>query len=242
MPRVVGVIQARTGSTRLPRKVLRDLGGKPVLAWVVQAARTSGVCDEVVVATTREPDDDEVVALASALGARVVRGPVEDVLTRFIMATEASGADIVVRLTSDCPLIDPEIIATCVHEFDPSHVDYVTTDHDATVGHGFDVEVFGAQLLRELDAIAHDHDRTHVTSYVYSHPDAYRVARVELDPPSLDLRVTLDEPADADLLDEIVSQLGVRASEYEAVVALLRSRPDLVAINAAVRVKPLAAG
>ena len=92
MRRVVAVIQARAGSTRLPRKVMRPLGDRPVLAWVIGAARDSGVCDEVVVATTTDPRDDEVAALAATHGAAIVRGPEDDVLTRYLMAADATHA------------------------------------------------------------------------------------------------------------------------------------------------------
>ncbi len=245
MPRLIAVIQARTGSTRLPRKVLRDLGGRPVLAWVIAAARASGVCDEIVVATTTDPGDDEVAALATQLWAKVVRGPVDDVLTRFLFAADAVGAtdaDAIIRLTADCPLLDPHIIALCGHRFVPGRVDYVTTDHDATVAHGFDVEVVSVGALRRIDARATGADRAHVTSYITLRPEEFRTAVVALDPSSLDLRITLDEPADAELLDAIVAELGDRARDWRAVVSLLRDRPDLVAINAHVDVKPLAAG
>jgi spore coat polysaccharide biosynthesis protein SpsF len=245
MPRLIAVIQARTGSTRLPRKVLRDLGGRPVLAWVVGAARASGVCDEIIVATTTDPDDDAVAALATQLDARVVRGPVDDVLTRFLIAADAgdaADADAIIRLTADCPLLDPHVIALCGHRFVPNRIDYVTTDHDATVAHGFDVEVVSVGALRRIDALATGADRAHVTSYITARPDEFRHASVALDPSSADLRVTLDEPADAELLDAIVAELGDRANNWRAVVALLRARPDLVALNARVGVKPIAAG
>ncbi len=240
--RRVAVIQARTGSTRLPGKVLRDLGGKPVLAWIVAAAHDSGAFDEVIVATTADRDDDRVAALATTLGARAVRGPVDDVRPRYLLAVDAARADVVVRLTSDCPLLDPRIIALCVRVFDPDLADYVTTDHDATIAHGFDVEVTTASVLQRVDALARDHDRNHVLSYVTTHPDEFRIVSVGVQPPSVDLRVTLDEPADADLLDAIVAVLGPRARVYEDVVALLRTRPDLVGMNAHVVAKPLHAG
>jgi spore coat polysaccharide biosynthesis protein SpsF len=245
MPRLIAVIQARTGSTRLPGKVLRDLGGRPVLGWVVTAARASGVCDEIIVATTTEPDDDVVAALATQLDARVVRGPVDDVLTRFLLAADAAGAadtDAIIRLTADCPLLDPDVIALCGHRFVPNRVDYVTTDHDATVAHGFDVEVVSVGVLRRIDAAAVGADRAHVTSYITARPDEFRVASVALDPSSVDLRITLDEPADARVIDAVVAELGERASNWRDVVALLRARPDLVALNAHVGVKPIAAG
>jgi spore coat polysaccharide biosynthesis protein SpsF len=243
--RLIAVVQARTGSTRLPRKVLRDLGGRPVLAWVVGAAQHSGVCDEVVVATTTDGADDEVAALATALGARVVRGSVDDVLSRFVLAADAVDAqptDGIVRLTSDCPLLDPRIIAMCAPAFAPRRVEYVTTDHEHTVAHGFDVEIVSVDALRRLDSLATGADRTHVTSYIGSHPAEFRIASVALDSPCADLRVTLDEPADAELIEAVVAELGDDATNWRAVVALLRSRPDLVALNAHVAIKPIAAG
>jgi spore coat polysaccharide biosynthesis protein SpsF len=243
--RLIAVIQARTGSTRLPGKVLRDLGGRPVLAWVVAAAYDSGVCDEVVVATTTDPADDAVATLAAELGATVVRGPVDDVLTRYLLAIDAAGAvpgDGIVRLTADCPLLDPRVIARCAHAFEPDLVDYVTTDHEHTVAHGLDVEVVSVDVLQRIDAIATGADRAHVTSYIAEHSRDFCVETIELDPPSADLRFTLDEPADADLLDAIVAALGDRASDWRVVVELLRSRPDLVALNAHVGVKPISAG
>jgi spore coat polysaccharide biosynthesis protein SpsF len=245
MSRLIAVVQARAGSTRLPRKVLRDLGGRPVLAWVVGAAQNSGVCEEVVVATTTDAADDEVASLAAGLGARVVRGPVDDVLSRFLLAADAvdarPGAGIV-RLTSDCPLLDPSVVAMCASAFVPRRVDYVTTDHEHTVAHGFDVEVVSVDALRRLDSVATGADRSHVTSYIASHPGEFRIASVAFDPPCTDLRVTLDEPADAALLDAIVAELGDDATNWRAVVALLRARPDLVALNAHVGIKPIAAG
>jgi spore coat polysaccharide biosynthesis protein SpsF len=215
-----------------------------VLAWVVGAARASGVCDDVVVATSVEPLDDDVAALATSLRTTVVRGPEDDVLARFVLAADVSGADVVVRLTADCPLLDPTIIATCVRAFDPSSIDYVTTRHYTANGlaHGFDVEVVDAGVLREIDRCADGVDRVHVTSYVTAHPQRFRITEITLAPPSADLRVTLDEPDDAALLDAIVAELGNDARDWRRVVALLRSRPDLVAINAGVRAKPLAAG
>jgi spore coat polysaccharide biosynthesis protein SpsF len=245
MRRMIAVVQARSGSTRLPEKVLRDLGGRPVLAWVVGAAQASAVCDEIVVATTELAEDDAVAALAASLGAAVVRGPVDDVLARFLRAADAVGAaagDGIVRLTADCPLLDRRLIFQCVHAFRSVEVDYVTTDHDASVAHGFDVEIVTADALRRIDACATGADRTHVTSYIAARPDEFRSATIGVAPSCADLRVTLDEPADAELLDAIVAELGERASDWRAVVGLLRSRPDLVAINAHVPVKPLARG
>ena len=240
--RTAAVIQARVGSTRLPRKVLRPLGDRPVLAWVIEAARASHACDDVIVATTTADDDDEVAALAAQYQARSVRGPVDDVLTRYLMAIDATGADVVVRLTADCPLLDPSLIAMCVDAFDPAALDYLSTNHPRSVPHGLDVEVASATALRAAAAVARDADRVHVTSYLYTHPDEFRIAGVAVTPPATEFRLTLDEPDDGLLLDAVVAELGSRASSWREVVALLRARPDLVALNAHVRQKELDEG
>jgi spore coat polysaccharide biosynthesis protein SpsF len=231
------------GSSRLPGKVLRDLGSRPVLGWVVDAARDSGAVDEVVVSTTTEAIDDDVAVRAGELGATVVRGPVDDVLTRYLMAIDASRADVVVRLTADCPLLDPSLIALIVDAFDPSQLDYLSTNLPRSLAHGWDVEVASVDALRRAGDAADDYHRVHVTSYLYSHPDEFRIAGIAFTPPCDDLRVTLDEPADAELIDAIVAELGrERARQWREVVALLRARPDLVALNAAVRQKSVEEG
>src|SRR4029077_15632826 len=114
--------------------------------------------------------------------------------------------------------------------------------HERSVAHGLDVEVVSVDALRLIDGRAPPTDRVHVTSYVAGRPAEFRIATIGLDPPNVDLRFTLDEPADAALLDAIVAELGATANEWRAVVAPLRARPDLRALNAHVAVKPLAAG
>src|ERR1035437_337143 len=122
------VIQARAGSTRLPGKVLQDLGGRPVLEWVVRAARAATQIDAVIVATSTMAGDDIVADLADSLGSLVVRGSEEDVLSRFIAALDAHPADAVVRLTADCPLLDPTLIDAVAGAWSAAPIhDYVST-------------------------------------------------------------------------------------------------------------------
>jgi spore coat polysaccharide biosynthesis protein SpsF len=239
---IAAIIQARTGSTRLPGKVLRTLGDKPVLTWVVRAAQAAGVFDDIVVATTTEPGDDAVVQLAEGLRVHAVRGPVNDVLSRYVMAVDEVRAQTVVRLTSDCPLLDPSVIASCVRAFDADALDYLSTGLPHTLAHGFDVEVFSAGALRTANVFAEGVDRVHVTSYLYSHPEAFRLGGLTFTPDCTDLRVTLDETADAELLDALVAEIGDGPHDWRKVVGVLRARPDLVAINAHVRQKALADG
>jgi spore coat polysaccharide biosynthesis protein SpsF len=241
--RINVVIQARTGSTRLPRKVLQDLGGHPVLEWVVRAAQAATQIDTVIVATSTLAGDDVVADLAESLGVPVVRGSEDDVLSRYVAALDAYPADAIVRLTADCPLLDPTLIDAVAGAWagSPSH-DYVSTLVARCLPRGLDVELVTARALRAVDRIAVDHDRVHVTSLLYAQPTAYRLLGVCVTPPANDLRVTLDTREDLALLRALVAELPDAPPAWSDVVAVLRARPDLVAINAGVQQKPLAAG
>ena len=237
------VIQARTGSTRLPAKVLADLGGRPVLDWVVRAARASTMVDEVIVATSTLAGDDVVADLAESLGAMVVRGSEDDVLSRFVAALDAHPADALVRLTADCPLLDPTLIDAVAGAWAAAPtLDYVSTVVVRSLPRGMDVELVTARALRAVDRMAVGHDRVHVTSGLYADPSAYRLLGVCVTPPANDLRVTLDTAEDLVLLRALVAELPDSPPEWRDVVAILRARPDLVAINAGVVQKPIEAG
>ena len=240
--RVHAVIQARTGSTRLPGKVLRPLGGRPVLDRVVTAGQTAPGIDQVLVATSSQPGDDPVADRAARLGAGVVRGSEDDVLSRFVLAVDEHPCDAVVRLTADCPMLDPELVGLVVAAWRqaPEH-DYVATTLVRTLPRGLDVELARADALRTLAGTATGHDRVHVTSGLYGDPQRFRCLGLVVSPPADDLRVTLDTTEDAALLDGLVEALGDRTG-WRELVAVLRARPDLVARNAGVRQKPLDAG
>src|SRR5690606_5190889 len=158
--RVVGIIQARMGSQRLPGKVLRPLRGRSVLGWVVRAAQESRGLDELAVATTDRPEDDAVVAECARLGVRCFRGDRGDVLSRFITALDAIDADTgpfdaVMRFTADCPLLDPALIATALRVFraEPG-LDYLSTSLTRVLPRGLDVEIASAAALRRAHALA----------------------------------------------------------------------------------------
>jgi spore coat polysaccharide biosynthesis protein SpsF len=225
----------------LPGKVLRPLAGRSVLGWVVRAAAAAPGIDRVVVATSDAADDDAVAAEARRHGAAVVRGPLDDVLARYALAVERHPADAVVRLTADCPLLDPQLIGQLVALWrsQPS-LDYVSTTLVRTLPRGFDAELVRACVLAEQLAEASGPHREHVTSGVYTRPDRYTCAGVVVSPAADDLRVTLDTVEDWELLDGVVAELGDRIPGWREVVALLRARPDLVARNAGVEQKSLA--
>ncbi|GAA2491275.1 cytidylyltransferase domain-containing protein [Winogradskya humida] len=241
--KTLGIVQARMGSTRLPGKVLRRLGGRTVLDRVVQAARESGVLDDIVVATTVEDRDDAVAAECEALGVAVYRGPVDDVLTRFLGVLDERGddPDAVLRFTADCPLLDPELIMLAANVFAATpDLDYLSTSIARTLPRGLDVEIVRAEVLRQIDKLATDHHRTHVTSYVYSHPYDYNVLGLTLQPDLSHLRLTLDTEDDWHLIEAVVAHFGDRPVPVRTLADWLADRPELAGINAHVRQKELA--
>ena len=173
---LVVVVQARMGSTRLPGKVLRPLGDRPVLQWVLDAARVAGVGDRVVVATTVDERDDPIVDAATAAGAGVYRGSEHDVLERFLGVADETGADALVRLTADCPFLDPAVIRAAAEEFRAGGADLVTTGSPGDLPRGLDVEVVRVDVLRVAAARGTAADHEHVTAYVEVRPDDVRRA------------------------------------------------------------------
>jgi spore coat polysaccharide biosynthesis protein SpsF len=237
------IIQARTGSSRLPGKVLRELGGRPVLSWVIRAAELAETGQPVVVATSDRAPDDEIESLANSHGVGVTRGPENDVLQRFILAIEEhGGAKAIVRLTADNPLLDPRLIAAAWAAFSELGVSYLSTTLTRSLPRGMDVEVADVDALRAADRSATGADRSHVTSYLYRETGRFLIAGMTFSPSASDLRVTLDTAADAALLDAVVDELGDRPPTWWEVVRLLRARPDIAALNADVRQKPLESG
>jgi spore coat polysaccharide biosynthesis protein SpsF len=235
---VNAVIQARISSFRLPGKVLRPLGGRSVLSWVVRAAARTHNIDTVIVATSDSAGDDPVAEEALRCGAEVVRGPLEDVLARYLLAVRTHPCDAVVRLTADCPLHDPALIAQVVGVWlaDPA-LDYVSNVLVRRYPRGFDTELVRRDVLEAQDRTATGPHREHVTSDIHTRPGKYRLGGVLPGVDNSDLRVTLDTVEDARLLDELVAALGDGVPAWTDVVAVLRSRPDLVALNASVAQK-----
>ena len=250
MARVLVIAQARMGSSRLPGKVLREAGSLSLLAHLARRLARSETASERVVATTVDPSDDELVEAARALGLRVHRGSVDDVLDRFgatLDALEAAPEDVVVRVTGDCPLLDPGELDRLVHEFlarraGEERLDYLTNQAGAVrrIPRGLDVEVFTAgDLARARVEAELPGDREHVTPYFYRVAGRFRTA--VSDPPGPDyghLRLTVDTPADLELVDAVVRALGPDATT-DAIAAWLAAHPEVAALNAEVGQKSI---
>ena len=240
--RVVVVVQARVRSSRLPAKVLLDLGGKTALERCVVRARAIAGVDDVVVATPDGAADDPVARLAKRLGCAVTRGSEIDVLDRFAQAAREHRAEVVMRVTSDCPLLDPVESGRVLSAFLASEADYASNVISRRLPRGLDTEVFGRDALEEADRSAVSSDeREHVTLHIYRRPDRFRLLEV-VPPKGVDLsskRWTLDTLEDYCFLHALFEHLGERAhsSSIDDIVALLGRYPELEALNAAVTQK-----
>ncbi len=234
------IIQARMSSTRLPGKVLLDLAGQPMLARVVERARQARAIDRVIVATTVEPEDEPIVALCRSRGWFVTRGSRDDVLDRYYQAALADGADPIVRITSDCPVIDPGVIDQVVAQL-ADGVDYASNINPRrTYPRGLDVEAFTFAAL----SIAWREDREptgreHVTPFLYRHPERFRIALVESErPEAASHRWSVDTPEDYELLRLIYEHFRDDDFTWLDVLDLLRQHPDWVELNRHIEQKP----
>lgn len=219
--RVVAVVQARMSSSRMPGKVLENLGGVPVLQRVVDRLQRCEQVDAVVVATSDAASDDPVAAAATV---PVVRGPLEDVLERYRLAVAEHPCDAVVRITADCPLIDPAVVDEVVRRWRQGTEAYVANVIEPrTFPKGMDVELIGAGALADAAAEATSaYDREHVTPFIRDRPERFPQAAVTRRPPLGHLRMTLDTPEDLRSLRDLVSRAGPDAGLEELVDALQR--------------------
>jgi spore coat polysaccharide biosynthesis protein SpsF len=240
LTRVVAIVQARMGSTRLPGKVLRQLAGRPMVLHVAERAdRIVGV-DDVVVAT---PDGDEDAPLRQLLdehGIASSTGPTDDVLARYAIAARASAADVVVRITADCPLLSPAVAGRVVAAFLEGGCDYASNTIERSWPRGMDTEVLSRETLETLDSTAlAPFEREHVTPGAWQHPERFRIRSVRNGVDLSSYRLTVDTDADFRLVEAIFETLGRDDAELDEVIALLARRPDLVAINTGIEQKGL---
>lgn len=227
----LAVVQARTSSSRLPGKVLAEVEGEPMLAMLLARVHAARRLERVVVATSTRPDDDPVADLAARLGTEVHRGSLEDVLGR-VAAAAAGHRGPVVRLTGDCPLLDPAVIDAVVDQLEdaPDAVYASNVEPRRTFPHGLDVEAVRADTLAELDRDVTDAQlREHVTLAARRAPDRYPAVGVTCDEDLSELRWTVDLPSDLEFVRQVAARLGDRrhSAGWREVLAAARRAPSL---------------
>lgn len=235
MSRIIATIEARMTSSRLPGKVLLPAAGQPMLWHLVQRLRSVASLADIVIATTVNATDDPIVDFAKRNGVSVHRGSEADVLARVVGAGQAAQADVLVEITGDCPVIDPDLVEQTIRTFLAHDSDYVSNSIVRSYPDGMDTQVmkFGA-LQRSAELTSDPLDREHVSRFIYQHPEMFSLVHV-VAPPSLtwpELGLTLDEPNDYDLLKALIE--GFPDNQLfgcgEA-IRFLRENPHLLEIN-----------
>jgi spore coat polysaccharide biosynthesis protein SpsF len=227
------------GSTRLPGKVLRNISGRPMLSYQMERLKRVALCQRVVVATTTQNNDDAIVAFCDSEGVECIRGSEEDVLSRYSKAARRYDASTIVRLTADCPLIDPELVDQAIRTFfETQGTDYLSNMMEPTWPYGMAVEVMTAKSLFEADGEATDKsEREHVTPFIYWRPSRYRLFSLQMAPSLSHHRWTVDTPEDFELVSRILGSLYARKPMFtmKDVLALLEENTDWHLINSLVK-------
>jgi spore coat polysaccharide biosynthesis protein SpsF len=244
--KTVAIIQARVGSERLPGKVLLDLEGMSVLARVVSRARGMKRADELVVATSTARADDRIADECTRLGVYCFRGNEHDVLDRYTGAARETSADACVRITADCPLLDPGVSDSIVQRFHEATggADYVSNKIPQSFPRGLDTEVFTRDALERAWRDARlPYERAHVTPYLYNHPELFRLISVTSGVDRADWRWTIDTPEDLGFVREVYRRLRDRTDfTWLDVVDIVESDPALMLLNRHVRQKEVELG
>ena len=203
---VAAIVQARMNSTRLPGKVLMDIGGKPMLVRVIDRLRKAQTIDRIIIATTNRVDDDKIVDLAAGMGVDAYRGTENDVLTRYYFCALRAKVEIVVRITGDCPCIDPYLVDLTVEEIESNQWDFVTTTN--SYPDGLDVETLSFEVLQRVwhDATNPFH-REHVTPYILENPSLFRVKKLDCSTP-ITVKLSVDTREDLERVRSIYQRLG----------------------------------
>ena len=238
--RVVAIIQARMGSSRLPGKVLRDIHGKPMLAWVVERTRKASCVSEVMVATTSDPSDDLIEQVCRQMSIPCFRGNIYDVLDRYYQAARDVQADVVVRITADCPLIDAGLINAVVKRFLEEKVDFAANrlppPYHRTYPIGLDVEVVSFQALqRAWQEAKEKHEREHVLPYLYESPGRFKTLTVDHETDLGSYRWTVDTFEDLEFIQRLFTLLPDPENfTWLDVLKIVKENPQLSEINAGV--------
>lgn len=242
--KIVAIIQARMGSSRLPGKVLKKVMGKTLLEYQLERVRRSTLIDEIIIATSEKEQDNVIVELGEKFGVKIYRGSENDVLSRYYEAAVQCKADIVVRLTSDCPLIDSAVIDEVIGLYleRSTEIDYASNTLERTFPRGLDTEVFSIEALQKAHNQALlERDREHVTSYIYTNQSEFQLDNVTCEPNFGSHRWTVDTQEDFELIKRVLEFLYPSNPTFnmQDVIAVLNENPSWVHINSHIEQKKL---
>jgi spore coat polysaccharide biosynthesis protein SpsF len=243
-PRIAIITQARMGSTRLPGKHLKKVLDKPLIAYLIERLRRVRQADELILATTDNPLDDELVDFAEKAGLAYFRGSEEDVLDRYYHCAKEFKADVIVRISADCPLIDPALIDAVIQFYlDHTHeYDYISNTLTRTYPRGMDIEVFSFDSFKRVKQEGHlPEEKEHVTPYYYRHPEKFRLGNFSQSENEASHRWTVDTEEDFKLISTILESIYPQNHKFtlKDLLDLIQAHPDWEKINAHIEQKKL---
>ena len=230
------IIQARTKSTRLPNKVLADIGGRSLIEFQIERLKRSKLVTEIIIATSDKKYDDPIETIGISLGLKVVRGDEEDVLSRFVLASKNALGKTLIRITADCPLIDPELLDQMLKIYISSKSDYLTNTFPPTYPDGLDIEIFSSKCLEEAHRESTSkYQREHVTPWIKENKN-YLISNKENQEDFSSLRWTVDEPEDLEVMRNIIDNFNGQSDfSWEEVIELEKKKPEIFKANKMLR-------
>ena len=227
------IIQARMGSTRLPGKVMKIIDGKnPSLFYTINQLKSCKILDKIIIATTTLPEDDVIVNYFKNLDVDVFRGSSDDVLDRYFQCAKHYDLSSIVRITADCPLIDPNIVEEGIKLFNSKKYDYVTNTVSRTFPDGNETEIFSIEALKEASKNANlPSEHEHVTPYFRNHKELFKIKNFTHTTNLSNLRWTVDYEEDLKLVKILISKIQTRPIHLENILNILHSNPKLIELN-----------
>lgn len=225
------------GASRLPGKVLMEIGGAPLLEYQLRRISKSKRLEKVIVATSVAKQDDQIDSFCRKHAIECFRGPQDDVLSRYYECAKKYNADVIARLTADCPFSDPAIIDDVIRLFEEKKADYAANTVPPQTSHfpdGFDVEVFSMRALERANLEAKDpHDREHVTFYFWKYQNGFRTVQLNFPHDYSQYRVTVDYPQDLEVASFIAEELKKmkKSGAMEEIIGILKTHPEIKEIN-----------
>ncbi len=238
--KIVAIVQARINSTRLPGKVMFHVSGKPLLEFLIERIKKSKKLNDLIIATGTNSDDDEIETLCKDLNVKCFRGSDNDVLLRYNDAAKFVSADVIVRLTGDNVVIDPNLIDNAITFFLNHDYDYVSTccPLPRTYPEGYTVEIFSKDTLQKLnDTALKPSDREHVTFSLWMEPNKYNVFRLDLETDLSHYRLTMDYPSDFKVIRSLFEELYPKKPDFtlEDVISWLDKNPQIASKNSEIK-------
>lgn len=234
------VVQARMGASRLPGKPLFQVLGRPLLSYLIERLKMCRNIDRIAIATSTLPQDDPIAEAAKKEGIAVIRGDESDVLSRYLLACTELDASSIIRITADCPLIDPDVVDHAASLFMDSNADYVSNTQKRTYPRGLDVEVFSREVLEKMAREAQTtEEREHVTLFIHHHPQAFQMKNFLNSEDVSHFRFTVDMEEDFELIRKMIEMLYPVKPAFKLadMVELMHKYPELAKINAHIEQK-----